>query len=110
MYDGDAVGGAIYDPELVLPGRTWVEFEVARDVEVVTICGDDDFVEAGTELLDVACVERASPSAPAVGDPARKALVRNIVRINIDVRVLLLAEEVMHRANNPSYFVPLPAC
>ena len=53
MYDGDAVGGAIYDPELVLPGRTWVEFEVARDVEVVTVCGDDDLVEAGTELLDV---------------------------------------------------------
>jgi len=45
-----------------------------------------------------------------VGDPARKALVRNIVRISIDVRVLLLAEEVMHRTNNPSYFVPLPAC
>jgi hypothetical protein len=30
-----------------------VEFEVAWDVEVVTICGDDDFVEAGAELLDV---------------------------------------------------------
>ena len=53
MYDGDAVSGAIYDPELVLPGRTRVEFEVAWDVEVVTCCGDDRLVEAGTELLDV---------------------------------------------------------
>jgi len=30
--------------------------------------------------------------------------------MSIDVRALLLAEEVMHPANNPSYFVPLPAC
>ena len=76
MYDGDAVGGAIYDPELVLLGRTWVEFEVARDVEVVTICGDDDFVEAGTELLDVgmcrACIPFCAGSALLSEDGARQ--------------------------------------